>query len=213
MHKLARLQAPNCLSAFKHGRDNWSAVTPENKTKIWVDLHKMQGNRCAYCECELQNGKKHIEHFRQKETSKYPQGTFQWDNLFGSCNNPNSCGIHKDQSGSYNHLDLIKPDIEDPEKFFLFGFDGTINIREGLTANERQRAQETLRVFNLDAEHGPLRQMREKAAIGYRQTAQEILEMANEFDESDWLPLLQEELNAAKDLAFVTAIRHTLLPY
>jgi uncharacterized protein (TIGR02646 family) len=53
---------------------------------------------------------RHIEHFRQR--SRYHQGTFEWDNLFGSCNRPDNRGKHKDQCGNYDYQDLIKPDVE-----------------------------------------------------------------------------------------------------
>jgi len=118
MHKLSRDEPPSCLSKFHHGQNNWGNVTTEDKVEIWEKITDMQGSRCAYCESELQKNNKHIEHFRQKNSGIYPQGTFQWDNLFGSCNRTESCGKHKDSCGPYNCTDLIKPDIDDPEYFF-----------------------------------------------------------------------------------------------
>lgn len=175
----------------------------------------MQQKCCAYCEGTLQDKKgdrkAHIEHLRQRD--RYPQGTFQWDNLFGSCNRQNSCGSHKDKLPPYNHVDIIKMDVEDPERFFLFISDGTIVIRSELSEQDKYRAQETLHVFNLDSVNGPLRRIREIAIKGYLQTAEELLEIATEFDEDDWYPLLQEELNRTKYLPFSTAIKHTLIPY
>ncbi|WP_300675397.1 retron system putative HNH endonuclease [Desulfoluna sp.] len=119
MHKLKRPSPPNCLSKYRHGRDNWSLVTIEDKKGIWVQLHAMQGNLCAYCESPLltQNGQRdaHIEHFRQK--GKDPRVTFEWDNLFGSCNRKISCGRHKDAHPAYDPALPIKMDEEDPITF------------------------------------------------------------------------------------------------
>ncbi len=166
----------------------------------------MQGKRCAYCEAEIVDNNRHIEHFRQR--SRYPQGTFKWDNLFGSCNRPDNCGKHKDQCSDYDYHDLIKPDIEDPEKFFLFITDGTIQIRSELNKKDTQRASETLCIFNL--KNGSLRHMRKRAVIGYLQTAEEIQKMAADFSKEDIQAYLQKEISDTAHLPFATAKKHAL---
>ncbi len=214
MHKLKRPEPPTCLANYRHGQNNWNDLNHNDKYAIWQQLDAMQHQRCAYCEAALKNKegirKAHIEHLRQRD--RYPQGIFQWDNLFGSCNRQNSCGKHKDKLPRYNHNDIIKMDVEDPERFFLFISDGTIVIRSELSEQDKYRAQETLHIFNLNSVNGPLRRIREAAIKGYLQTAEEFLEMAKEFDENEWYPLLQEELNKTKNLPFSTAIKHTLMP-
>lgn len=206
MHKLNRGPAPGCLKKYKHGRDNWNQVTPDEKLEIWIHLEAMQGQRCAYCEAGIVENNRHIEHFRQKAGHRYPQGTFEWDNLFGSCDRPDNCGKHKDQCGNYDHRDLIKPDIEDPEKFFLFVSDGTIGIRPELNPNDIHRASETLRIFNLNARSGSLRHMRKKAVEGYLQFAEKIQQMTKE----DIQAYLQKEIADTAHLPFATAIKHAL---
>lgn len=208
MHKLNRGPAPESLQNYRHGRDNWSDVTPDEKLEIWNQLEAMQGQRCAYCEDAISNHHRHIEHFRQR--SRYPQGTFSWDNLFGSCDRLNNCGRHKDRCGNYDHLDLIKPDVEDPEKFFLFITDGTIRIRPELNPNNTRRASETLRIFNLNARSGSLRYMRERAVIGYKQIAEELRQLAEIFPLEDFQAYLQTEITATAQLPFATAIKHAL---
>ena len=213
MRKLKRPHAPSCLSRYQHGRDNWSHVTPEEREEIWQQLHAMQGNLCAYCETSLitKSGQRdaHIEHFLQK--GRDPRVTFDWNNLFGSCNRKESCGKHKDKR-QYDPTILIKMDEEDPDHFFLFVSDGTIALREALTEDEIKRAEGTLLIFNLDAEHGALRQMRRNTIQGYIQTAEDLAEYATTFDVEDWLPLFESELEAIKGQPFETAIRHTLMP-
>lgn len=211
MHKLQRPIPPQCLNHFSHGLNNWGDVLPLQKTEIWNALDEMQQKRCAYCEIEIKTDREHsnahIEHFRQ--CARYPQGTFKWANLFGSCNRDDSCGKYKDRLPAYEHQDLIKMDIEDPEKFFMFLADGSVVPAKGLTPQDEHRAKETIRIFNIN---GSLRQIRETTVKGYLQTAEELAQMAVEFDEEDWLPLLKEELDTIETLPFATAIKHVLMP-
>lgn len=212
MHYLARnvVQHPECLGRYRHGRHQWCNVTQDDRQEILNALEAMQGRRCAYCECDLDQHGNHIEHFRQR--GRFPQGTFEWNNLFWSCLRGDSCGKHKDSCGEYDHSDVIKPDVEDPEQFFLFVYDGTITIRQTLTEEQRRRAEETLCVFNLNPHHGPLRQMRHAMISGYKKTAEDIQELAVLFPPDVWMPFFAEELAQTQDLPFCTAIKHVLTP-
>lgn len=205
MHKLQRGISPTCLANYKHGRDNWGNVTPEDKAAIWKELDAMQVQRCAYCEATISNGNRHIEHFCQK--GRNPIVTFHWPNLFGSCNRAESCGKHKDQCGDYSPADLIKPDENDPEHYLVFAPDGSVKPRENLSSTEKKCAIETIRIFNLN---GTLRQIRFREIVGYIQTVEEFASMADNFAEAEWLPLLQEELATIINLPFATAIKHIL---
>lgn len=216
MHKLKRPEAPDCLVKFKHGKNNWNDLSFEDKFQIWQILDQMQQNLCAYCESSLatentENRNAHIEHFHQR--SRFPKRIFEWSNLFGSCNRQESCGIHKDRLPPYTPEDLIKMDEENPDIFFLFVIDGSISLRKNLTERQTHRAKETLRIFNLNPQHGALRHMRKAAVQGYLQTAEDIFEMASNFDEDEWWPLLEAELQATEHLPFTTAIRHILMPF
>ena len=93
----------------------------------------------------------------------------------------------------------------------MFVSDGTIAARSTLSDHARRRADETLRILNLDARHGALRERRRQAAAGYLQTAQELQKIAETFDESEWQPFLEAELETIQDEPFVTVIRHALL--
>ncbi len=133
MHLLRRADAPACLANYRHGVDRWDHTCPssDEREQIWVQLDAMQHERCAYCEKNLSRAC-HIEHFGQRRS--YPQGTFAWDNLFGSCDRPDSCGRHKDNCGPYDHADLIKPDVEDPEHYLVFVATGAVQVRSDLNA-------------------------------------------------------------------------------
>jgi uncharacterized protein (TIGR02646 family) len=208
VHQLHRDAVPPAgLSKYRHGQDKWSNVCPTQaeRAAIWEKLVAMQGNRCAYCEGPMSEDNRHIEHFRQRD--RYPQGTFDWHNLFGSCNRPGTCGDHKDKCGSYPQQDLIKPDVEDPEAFLVFTPHGTICPRANLQPHDHHRAKETIRILGLD---GALNQIRRSEVAGYIQTAEAFAEMAESFSEDEWLPLLREEIQNTTHLPFATAIRHVL---
>lgn len=206
MHKLNRGLAPVCLSRFQHGRDNWKNVTLADRQEIWLELIAMQGERCAYCEADISSdGKRHIEHFRQK--GRDPTQTFVWQNLFGSCGNPNTCGTYKDIQGVYPPAVLIKPDQDDPDHFLRFHSDGSISVHTGLSDSDQERASETLRLFNLT--DGSLRWQRQAATTGYLQTAEEIAELAA-VDLQLAAAYLADEIAATAHLPFATAIKHTL---
>jgi len=209
MRKLQRGPAPSCLNNYHHGANNWTKETPTTaeKADIWVALEAMQGQRCAYCEGPINKDNRHIEHFRQKAAHIYPQGTFLWSNLFGSCNRENSCGKHKDRIGTYPPAVLIKPDIEDPERFLVFTPDGGVSPRKGLSAADENRAKETIRIFNLDT---TLKPIRHREVCGYVQTAEYLAALAESFKEEEWMPLLQQEIAATAHLPFATAIKHVL---
>lgn len=207
MRKLQRGAAPVCLSKFRHGVNNWTDVSPADKAEIWQELEAMQGKCCAYCESLITPEKRHIEHFRQKAGHVFPQGTFLWSNLFGSCMRKESCGTHKDNSLPYDPTLLIKPDSEDPEHYLVFDQHGGVNPRKNLNETNSLRAQETIRIFNLDT---PLRASRRSQIRGYVETAEAIAELAQTLPEVEWLPLLEQEIADTAHLPFATAIKHVL---
>jgi uncharacterized protein (TIGR02646 family) len=167
----------------------------------------MQGRRCAYCEGSLDALGCHIEHFRRKDGAHSPHLTFVWANLYWSCNQADSCGRYKDHgAGAYNPNDLVDPCLDDPDQFFRFRSDGTINVRHGLSVVEMRRAEETLRVFNLNPKWGRLRNMRKAAVSAYVTFADgSVVFSLGELQE-----FFREELELAEALPFSTAIRHVL---
>lgn len=213
MHKLDRASVPPppCLGSYNHGTQNWSDVTAEHRAEIRQHLEMMQGCRCAYCEGPLDVLGQHIEHFRRKRD--FPRLTFSWSNLYWSCNQDGHCGCYKDRkSGVYDPNELIEPAVHDPEQYLRFFSNGSIRLRNGLDAAGQRRALETLRVFNLDQEHGPLRRMRESYCAGYVRLGQELAELAAETTRQEWLRFLDEEVANTRHLPFATAIKHTLSP-
>jgi uncharacterized protein (TIGR02646 family) len=211
MHRLDRASVPSpvCLRGYRYGQHTWNDVSISDKQQIREQLKQLQGCRCAYCEGPidpLDPQDSHIEHFRRK-TGPFQYLTFEWDNLYWSCNEKTSCGHYKDNgAGSYNPDDLINPCVDDPDRFFRFFSDGTIRVRCGLSNHEIHRARETLRVFNLDESSGRLRWMRRRAVAGYVS----IVENCSAFSPDELSELLEAELAEAALGPFCTAIRHVL---
>lgn len=211
MRKLDRAArpAPPCLGHYDHGAHSWKDVAPDHKAEIKAHLETMQGRRCAYCEGDIDVLGQHIEHFRCKGDPSYRHLTFDWSNLFWSCDQKHSCGRFKDNgAGQYNVADLIEPCCDDPDAFFIFQADGTISVRRGLSAQDERRARETLRVFRLDADWGRLRAMRKAAVFGYVNDADEAVNAGLSPD--DIREYFADVLECAKSLPFYTAIRHVL---
>jgi uncharacterized protein (TIGR02646 family) len=201
----ASVGEPACLANYQYGQHNWDDVEPGHRSQIRTQLELMQGRRCAYCEGSLDALGQHIEHFRRRHDFQHL--TFAWSNLYWSCYQEDSCGRYKDHdAGAFNANDLIDPCIDDPDMFFRFRADGTISVRQGLQAAQQHRADETLRVFNLHAEWGRLRNMRKAVLAGYVA----MVDGCEDFSVNDLNELFAEELTRAMTQPFFTAIRHVL---
>lgn len=162
MRKLNRPpRAPRCLAKCDYTKHEWGQRYPRYRKDIWEQLDVMQGGFCAYCEAFLVRDNKHIEHFFRKGkmpdgTTPYKHLTFDWNNLFGCCGKDSgeTCGHYKDLGAkgpeTYDPNDLIKPDIEDPRDFLAFQDTGMVGPQIGLTDNDLERANETIRVLRLD---------------------------------------------------------------
>jgi len=210
MHKLVRGPEPACLRRYRDSGITWDDKS-NDKASVHEALQEMQGYFCAYCEASIVNhDNRHIEHFRKRQ--RFPQKTFEWGNLFWSCSNSCSCGRYKDSgaAGGYSSHDLIKPDEDDPEDFFLFLATGKIEVRAGLPSDMLRKAEETLRVFNLNGMNSGLVSRRRNAVKGYRDSLYGMLqgEMLNNSDErAGFIDLL---LESARNSEFFTAIKHAL---
>lgn len=209
MRKLdrSRVAAPECLSLYKHGTHRWEHVEGPEKQQIRARLEAMQGHLCAYCEGPLDDLGQHIDHFRCR--AEFPKLTFAWANLYWSCYQDSSCGRHKDQdAGEYDSNEILDPCCDDPDRFFHFRSDGAIHVRSGLSAKDQRRAEETLRVFNLDPKHGRLRSMRRRALESYTALEPGIMEALAELDPDDRRTFVIAELKRTAGEPFSVVIRH-----
>jgi uncharacterized protein (TIGR02646 family) len=209
MHKLDRttVAAPTCLTGYDHRIHNWDNITVVHKQEIRTRLEQIQGPRCAYCEGHFYNHA-HIEHFRRKNQLHFPHLSFDWSNLFLSCESQEHCGHYKDRPSAdpYNAADLVKPDEHEPDDFFYFHSSGDVRPRSGLDPVSLNRASETIRVFNLDC--GVLRAARRRAIKEYERRELGILDALIDFDEQARQQFINAEIDATKEDPHCTVIRH-----
>lgn len=210
MRELIRPAGPACLQNYDYRHDGWSIAAPTHvdRQAVWQALLVMQGDRCAYCEAALGTAR-HIEHFRSR--SRCRELTFDWDNLFGSCNNPDSCGKHKDHQGRHhNPSELLKPDVDAPHQSLRFFADGRVEPRAGLPSALTRKASETIRVFNLD-QGGALRARRREAVRPFLDFLEALDDMRPHISEDDAINLIDAEMAIAAGAAHAGAIRQVLM--
>lgn len=215
MKLLLRSASPAVLSEYDYRTHTWEKFPTKDKDKIWVELNKMQGERCAYCQARVKKGGRHIEHFRQRRI--HQNLTFQWTNLFGSCLRTDGCGIYKDKQ-TYQDCNLIKFDEEDPELYFQFTFTGRVKVRPNLSRLALEKAEETLRILNLNPIQSPLIYDRASAIRAQVHLSDAMINTMSEFIEDDdivtedcsdiFLDILKEHLKAIQGFPFETAIKH-----
>lgn len=225
MRKLDRssVQAPQCLSQLHHQTHSWdnspgkTKITSAQKEEIRIKLDELQGRRCAYCERQIpETGpKQQIEHFVQRRND--PSTTFDWDNLFWSCCGNQCCGDTKDRV-SYQPGDLLKPDVDDPDDFLRFDYNGNVAPMSQLTPRDHQRATETIRVLALDGGNNPaLPAMRRQALKQPKEWAKQIchcFQNPTELADPQVQQLITDEITAKlaeiDKQPFCTSIRHVL---
>lgn len=215
MKKLVRGNAPLCLAQFKHGRDSWSVIKKNDLGKdIWEKLNIMQNGFCAYCECSLykNNSRGHIEHFIQRD--KDPRLTFDWGNLFGSCNNKNRCGTYKDNNQLAKAIDLskvCKPDMLSSGNLILFLNSGKVRPRNGLTTQDIELANNTIAVFNLNGDSN-LENSRRIAIDAEKSLSDEYWKLLADDNNGELAELLEaelyKELIRIQNAEYSTALEH-----
>jgi len=118
--------------------------------KVWSDLKdrnelnqvllQEQNNMCVYCESKLKDF--HIDHFFKRDL--FQKQTFEYDNLFLSCNFEFHCAKYKDKFGlkKEEFFEIYSPiDINLDE--FEYSFTGEI-------LGKTDKAKKTIEVFNLN---------------------------------------------------------------
>lgn len=94
-----------------------------NKPYVKNTLKDMFHDKCAYCESKITHvAYPHIEHYRPKK--KYPQYTFEWQNLLLACSICNGKAHKGDrfplEDGDENKPFLLNPCEDDPAQHLLF---------------------------------------------------------------------------------------------
>lgn len=224
MHWLDRASVtpPACLDAYNYRTQKWKDLGSECKRELRAALVQMQGIpsvttpdaneyglRCAYCEGTIYL-EGHIEHFRRKKSTHYPELTFSWPNLFLACGANSHCGHYKDspRAPAYNPDHLIKPDEHAPSDFLYFHSTGEVRVRNGLNPGDAHRADETIRVFGLD--NGALSGARAKALSFYKTKVLGDLNELASWPLEDRQAYLVEEVGSTHWEPYATTIHHFL---
>ena len=114
-----------------------------------------QSNECAYTEIPLPDKHQHIDHFRKK--SIYQDKTFDWNNLFAAIKDRRFGADSKDgyiNGKNYKQVyaKLLSPTEENIESYFSYTLDGRISANDTCTPAFKERAELTIKVFNLNSD-------------------------------------------------------------
>lgn len=152
MHKFTRGMPPvDMAKTQKKYHNQWDEafLNTDEHTAISNCLYERQNHYCAYCDIKIsEQNDGHIEHLER--SSDNPQRTFDWSNMFFSCNHTDSCGKFKDASKNpqnFNPMDIVDPSVDDPGDFFVYDLEGNILPKD---ADHEHKAKETIRIFNLN---------------------------------------------------------------
>lgn len=138
-------KAANPTATYKKLGEEAAAVKQVLKNEILEE----QGYICCYCERTIDSAHSHLEHFRPKDASWFPELQLEYTNLHASCNkyptktSPNICGVKKENAFS---ADLISPLESDCSTHFKYNLDGTIHEATA----EDHRASYTISLLGLD---------------------------------------------------------------
>lgn len=114
-----------------------SAVNKYRHPDIQAAVGEMTKGKCVFCESIInETTYLNIEHFKPK--SKFPDLTFDWNNLFPSCL---MCNNGKDKDVDGHPADLVNPLTEDPEQYFTYK---ELKICARDTAPNSQKANDTI---------------------------------------------------------------------
>ena len=99
-----------------------------------------QSPLCPYCERKVSLDNTHIEHIKPRGKSEFRGLIFAYQNLLVSCNDPQTCGIHKKNSWKDT---FINPVEDDPELYIHYSANGKIQ-------EDSARVKDTVNILNLN---------------------------------------------------------------
>lgn len=151
-------------------KDN--AVNKYRHPDIQSAVREMTNGKCVFCESII-NATSYltIEHFKPK--SKYPNLTFEWNNLFPSCV---MCNNGKDKDVDGHTADLVNPLTEDPEQYFTYK-ELKICVRD--TAPNPQKGNDTIK--NCQLQRNSLLIERSKILTQFYDYEDKLEEVVKEF--------------------------------
>lgn len=182
--KVSTQEALDALTSFAQNHGTWDAVcadqSAETRTRylsIKTALGAEQFCVCCYCESRVtvESDDSHVEHLKPR--SRFPQDTFDYQNLSCSCQGGRGtdahCGHHK--GGDYDAALFVSPHNPDIEQLFRYNSEGGVAARDG--AHEAQ-GQWMIQILNLDCPR--LNNMRRSHGRGLLETIDALINSGDE---------------------------------
>lgn len=149
MRKLTKGEPHEAIKDFE-GQQEWALSIDFHR--IWRELILTieQDGLSGYTEVPLRMDDSHIDHFYKR--SLFLHKVHSWDNLVVDTIDETYGAKYKDKNIriATDNIKVINPVREDPNRFFRYKVDGRIVSRDTLSEEERDRANYTIDVFNLN---------------------------------------------------------------
>lgn len=150
MKYIVKNPEPMSFSAWKTANPaaTYDQISSDVKRDLKASLVSEQHGLCCYCECHITPSTSHIEHFKPKAPTQFPNLQLVYSNLLASCiREPAAgqelhCGHKKENIYSTN---LVSPLELDCATHFSYTLEGKI-------ASGDYRGQYTIGLLKLDAE-------------------------------------------------------------
>jgi len=159
MHKINKGEPSDDFKQFnrkKHTR--WEEA--KGHTHIWREhiIQQEQDGCSGYTEAPIRTANSHIDHFRKQ--ALFQDYIFCWENYVADSIDEDFGAKFKDKNihTKEENLKLINPIEENAEHFFYYLANGMMVLAQGLTEQEKERAQFTIDMFNLN--HQSLKERR-----------------------------------------------------
>lgn len=133
-----------------HPQARWEEA--KDFSHIWREymLHCEQHGMSGYTEEPLRLNHSHIDHFHKR--SLFSELIFDWNNFVVDGVDETYGAKFKDKHVK-NREDndmLINPVVEDAGRFFKYELNGNISVASGLSPSDAERANYTIKAFNLN---------------------------------------------------------------
>jgi hypothetical protein len=116
-------------------------------------------------------------------------------------------------AGAHDPHDLIDPGQEDPDHFLFIDRSGRVLPRHGITEDDRRRANETIRVLNLNLDHRGLQARslcaeRRRVLETYLQPQPDLLEALESLTDDERRSFIATEVATESNRPFGSIVRH-----
>lgn len=149
MRKLSKGQPHEAIKNFE-GLQEWTLSAEFHRMWREYILSIEQHGLSGYTEAPLQIGDSHIDHFYK--CSLFFNKVHSWENLVVDTIDETYGAKYKDKLVKIadDNIKLINPVTENPRQFFKYKVDGRIAPLDELSENDRERAEYTIKTFNLN---------------------------------------------------------------